>query len=68
MWVGGHVGGMITESMCTYILKEMGIESRCLNVASKTQTGDDKLICILAKGCQHASVVKAIMKMWTARL
>ena len=28
--------GMITESMCTYILKEMGIESRCLNVASKT--------------------------------
>ena len=28
---------------------------------------DDKLICILDKGCKHASVLKAIMKMWTAR-
>ena len=27
---------------------------------------DDKLICILDKGSQHASVLKAIMKMWTA--
>ena len=28
---------------------------------------DDKLICILDKGCQHASVLKAIMKIWTAQ-
>ena len=28
---------------------------------------DDKLICILDKGCKHASVLKATMKMWTAR-
>ena len=27
---------------------------------------DDKLICVLDKGCKHASVLKAIMKMWTA--
>ena len=27
----------------------------------------DKLICVLDKGCKHASVLKAIMKMWTAR-
>ncbi len=28
---------------------------------------DDKLICILDKGCQHGSVLKANMKMWTAQ-
>ena len=28
---------------------------------------DNKLICILDKGCQHASVLKAIMKMWTSQ-
>ena len=28
---------------------------------------DDKLICVLDKGCKHASVLKAIMKMWTAQ-
>ena len=28
---------------------------------------DDKLICILDKRCQHASVLSAIMKMWSAR-
>ena len=28
---------------------------------------DDKQICILDKGCRHTSVVKAIMKMWTAQ-
>ena len=28
---------------------------------------DDKLVCILDKGCRRASVLKAIMKMWTAR-
>ena len=27
---------------------------------------DDKLICILDKGCRHTSVLKAIMKIWTA--
>ena len=28
---------------------------------------DDKLVCILDRGCQHASILKAIMKMWTAQ-
>ena len=27
---------------------------------------DDMLICMLDKGCQHASVLSAIMEMWTA--
>ena len=30
-------------------------------------TDADKLICLLDKGCQHRSVLKAIMKMWTPR-
>ena len=29
---------------------------------------NDKLICILDKGGQHASVLKIIMKMWTVRV
>ena len=28
---------------------------------------DDKLVCVLDRGCQHTSILKAIMKMWTAR-
>ena len=28
---------------------------------------DDKLVSVLDSGCQHASILKAIMKMWTAR-
>ena len=28
---------------------------------------DDKLVCVLDRGCKHASILKAIMKMWSAR-
>ena len=28
---------------------------------------DEKLVLFLDKGCQHLSVLKSIMKMWTAR-
>ena len=28
---------------------------------------DDKLVWVLDKGCRHLSVLKVIMKMWTAR-
>ena len=28
---------------------------------------DDKLVCVLDRRCQHASILKAIMKMWSAR-
>ena len=29
---------------------------------------DDKLDLVLDKGCQHLSILKSIMKMWTALL
>ena len=28
---------------------------------------DEKLVCVLDRGCKHASILKAIMKMWSAR-
>ena len=28
---------------------------------------DEKVVLVLDKGCQHFTILKSIMKMWTAR-